>query len=318
MENCVSEHRIHLYDSVQLLNSNTDTRTQMRREIEICGFLALADIGSPMSISRHLILARGSTKGKAAGIVSSETGATDAAEAGLDLDKLESDIKAFYSKSDNHSSDDECMVTGASATLVDSTTASVCVLLHGALKMENLAALVLVADNWFGFIFSYADGKKKSNLMLTILPPGAMVVPWLGDLRYIGTVDDLMLGESASAFPVKPEKRSYSQNCVVWIKSAGLQADIQKVLRHAKKLPEKTQSFYKELNRICRAAMSMGFVELLEGMSNLFEREIALLPPTSSPDCALQLRHTANELRKPNIRDVKIQIVALPTKYNQL
>lgn len=69
-------------------------------------------------------------------------------------------------------------------------------------------------------------------------------IPWLGDLRYVGTIDDLTPTENAT-FPVKPEKRSYSQNCVVWIKHAGLQSDIQKVLRHAKKLPEKTQNFYK-------------------------------------------------------------------------
>lgn len=49
-----------------------------------------------------------------------------------------------------------------------------------------------------------------------------------------------------SGFPVKPlEKRSYAQNTVVWIRQSGLQADIQKILRHARKLPEKTQNFYK-------------------------------------------------------------------------
>lgn len=77
-----------------------------------------------------------------------------------------------------------------------------------------------------------------------MIVPGNDVVPWLGDFRYFGTSNDALPGESAQ-FPVKPEKRSYSQNCVVWIKQAGLQSDIQKVLRHAKKLPEKTQQFYK-------------------------------------------------------------------------
>lgn len=269
-----------------------------------------------MSVSRHLILPRSGCNSSVTSpkFANSQLGADSAVE----HEKLESEIKAFYSKSDNPNSDDECMVTGASSTLLDSTTESVCVLLHGALKMENLAALVLLADDWFGFIFSYADTKKKSNLMLTILPPGHDAVPWLGDFRYIGTADDLLPGETGTTFPVKPEKRSYSQNCVVWIKSAGLQADIQKVLRHAKKLPEKTQSFYKELNRICRAALALGFVELLEGLSHLFEREIAMLPATASPDCALQLKHTANELRKLNNRDVKMPIAALPTKFNQL
>ena len=40
-------------------------------------------------------------------------------------------------------------------------------------------------------------------------------------------------------FPVRPsDRRSYTQNCVVWIKQAGLQADIQKILRNAKKIPK--------------------------------------------------------------------------------
>lgn len=119
-------------------------------------------------------------------------------------------------------------------------------------------------------------------------------------------------------FPVKPDKRSYSQNCVVWIKSTGLLSDIQKVLRHAKKLPEKTQQFYKELNRIRRAALSLGFVELLEVLSTLFEKEIQTLPGSANPDCAIQLSHSAMHLRKISNRDLKITITPMPTSFNQL
>lgn len=77
-----------------------------------------------------------------------------------------------------------------------------------------------------------------------ILFEGNENIPWLGDFRFFATADEALPGENAQ-FPIKPEKRSYSQNCVVWIKQAGLQSDIQKLLRHAKKLPEKTQQFYK-------------------------------------------------------------------------
>lgn len=122
---------------------------------------------------------------------------------------------------------------------------SFCVLLHGALKVENMAALVTISENWFGFIYSWADSKKKSNLMLTILMPGSDSVPWLGDLNYMHCADNFS-NELLTSFPVRPtEKRSYSQNSVVWIRQAGLQSDIQKILRHARKLPEKTQQFYK-------------------------------------------------------------------------
>lgn len=101
--------------------------------------------------------------------------------------------------------------------------------------------------NRFGFIYSWADSKKKSNLMLTVLTPGSDAVPWLGDLNNLDVADNLP-AEQIGNFPVRPaEKRSYSQNSVVWIRQAGLQSDIQKILRHARKLPEKTQQFYKVL-----------------------------------------------------------------------
>jgi len=41
------------------------------------------------------------------------------------------------------------------------------------------------------------------------------------------------------------DKRSYNQSQLVWIKEAGLQADIQKILRQARKMPDKISSFYK-------------------------------------------------------------------------
>lgn len=284
-----------------------ETTRFISRQIEICGYLSLSDIGSPMMISRHLILPKSDDKGRS----------------GNEFEKLETDIRSFYSKIDGVPMEDETAGASSLSQLSGSTESnkeSVCVLLHGALKIENVAALTLLSENWFGFIYSYADSKKKSNLMLTVLPPGSDSVPWLGDLRYLGTMDDALPGENLS-FPVKPtEKRSYSQNIVggCWIRQAGLQSDIQKVLRHAKKLPEKTQHFYKELNRIKRAALSLGFVELLDGLAIILEREITLLPPNASPDCAIQLKHSANELRKMVKQDFKTLIVALPTKYNQI
>lgn len=284
-----------------------ETTKLISRKLEICGYISLSDIGSPMSVSRHLILPR--HEPDRLRISSKDNPSPE--------EKLEQDVKSFYAKPDGGGGggggdNDE---DGTSAG--DSTRESVCVLLHGALKVENMAALVLLTENWYGFIYSYADSKKKSNLMLNVLPPGNDVVPWLGDLRFLGNLDDAFPGENPS-FPIKAEKRSYSQNIVVWIRQAGLQSDIQKVLRHAKKLPEKTQHFYKELNRIRRAALSLGFVELLEGLAHIFEREAATLGSSSSPDCGIQLKHAANELRKPSNRDLKAVIQAMPTKYNQV
>lgn len=122
---------------------------KISRKLIVCGFLNLSDIGSPMSLSRHLILPNENPK-------------ATAAQTASDTEKLENDIKSFYSK---HDDDDPAEQT-------KTNDESVCILLHGALKFENLAAVVLLNDDWFGFIHSFSDSKRKSNLILTILPPG--------------------------------------------------------------------------------------------------------------------------------------------------
>ena len=115
--------------------------------IEVKGFFTLADVASPPVVSRHLILpSTNSSQG-----------------------------------SSTPSADD------------DSRTANLCVLLHGALKVASLCALVQVSSassstsrNWFGIIFSHADSKKKSCLMLALFEPGNEPVPWLGNLLRYG------------------------------------------------------------------------------------------------------------------------------------
>lgn len=237
------------------------------KTIEVVGFIAVADIGSPAGVSRHLILPTAMNSTNA------------------NTSKTDSDVEEI---------------------IEDDKQPSFCVLFHGALKVENMAALVTVADDWFGFIYSWADSKKKSNLMLTILAPGADAVPWLGDLNNLhcaeGVNQDIL-----QSFPVRSsDKRSYSQNSVVWIRQTGLQSDIQKILRHAKKLPEKTQQFYKELNRLKKAALQLGFLELLEGLARIFELEVSQLAPNAHADIAQQLTHAAAQLHKTRIGDTKL------------
>ena len=205
-------------------------------------------------------------------------------------------MKHFFAK--NATAEDE--ESSSSMPNPDLTTKeSAIVLLHGALKVENMAALVLLADDWYGLAYSYSD-KKKSNLMLSILPPGVNAIPWIGDIRHLGLLQDALPGESYG-FPVKTEKKSYSSGNMSWLREGALQSDIQKVLRHAKKMPEKTSHFYKELNRIRRNAQSLGFESLIETLADVFEKEAQQLvvPNTSAhPECALQLNHAARELRR--------------------
>lgn len=59
--------------------------------------------------------------------------------------------------------------------------------------------------------------------------PGVDVIPWLGSLSNLAPVTDFSESpygddNNKTPFPVKPpDRRSYAQNCVVWIKPAGLQ-----------------------------------------------------------------------------------------------
>ncbi|CAG9860668.1 unnamed protein product [Phyllotreta striolata] len=260
------------------------TTTIISDLIEVCGFISVSDVGSPMAVSRHLIL------------------------------PASSPVKAASPKKQEKPSG-ELEIIDDDAT-DEARIPSFCVLLHGAIRVENVAALVNIGENWFGFVYSWADSKKKSNLMLTILTPGSDAIPWLGDLNHLGSADSFS-PEQVGGFPVKPlEKRSYSQNGVVWIKQAGLQSDIQKILRHARKLPEKTQQFYKELNRLRKAAISLGFLDLLNGLAYIFEQECLQLPGTAHPDCALQLQHAAEVLRKKQNPDIKYVVMPLKTNYN--
>ncbi|KAG8039195.1 hypothetical protein G9C98_003502 [Cotesia typhae] len=280
--------RIHLSPAPMSYTKRTDFELvpgmTISKTIEICGFISVSDVGSPNSISRHLVLPLPTEKTPSMqGVVSLEE------------------------ESDAEDNSDE------------GKSASFCVLLHGALKVENMAALCLLQTDWYGFIYSWADTKKKSNLMLTVLEPGAYVVPWLGNFNHLGPADVISKNVEVLAFPIKPtEKRSYSQNAPSWIRQVGLQSDIQKILRHARKLPEKTQNFYKELNRLRRAALSMGFIELLDGLAAIFERECTLLPTNLHYDCAIQMGHVANMLRKPFSRELKNNITPIKsTKFHQ-
>ncbi|BFF95413.1 integrator complex subunit 14 [Drosophila madeirensis] len=292
------------------------------QRIEVCGFLALSDIGSPATLSRHWVLPKVEREktsrrsaGMAAGMAKPAKLTLDTSNPNYVLESLEQDIREFYAKDpkDTEESGDDADVTivlkHSTGPQTEQQRESLCVLLHGALKMENMAALVRVGEKWYGFIYAFTDAKKKSNLMLNILPPGSNVIPWLGDLELLGFAEDLAPGETAS-FPVRADRRSYSQSSVVWIRQASLQSDVQKVLRHAKKMPDKTQHFYKELNRIRRAALALGFVELLEALAMLLEKECAHLTLNgASNECTVQLQHAATELRKTSNRDIKSTIV---------
>ncbi|XP_061531911.1 integrator complex subunit 14 isoform X1 [Phycodurus eques] len=243
-------------------------------DLEIMGFIEIADISSPPVISRHLVLPIAVNKEDDVG-----TGAAD---------ELEEEV---------------------SASQMAGKSPNFCVLLHGSLKVEGMVALVQLGPEWFGMLYSQADSKKKSNLMMSLFEPSTEPLPWLGKISHLGPISEAAenpYGEddSKSPFPVQPPvKRSYAQNVTVWIKASGLQTDVQKILRNARKLPDKTQTFYKELNRLRKAALAFGFWDLLKGVAELLERECTMLPDSAHPDAAFQLSHAAQQLKLASTGD---------------
>ncbi|XP_037959587.1 integrator complex subunit 14 isoform X2 [Teleopsis dalmanni] len=287
-----------------------DIDRHLSHKLEVCGYLSLLEIGSPASVSRHVILPKLDKRRDKLVLFK---GKYEFPPPLNDLEGLENDMRNFYLKDDDCIDDAEAFKLGAPNLSPPTEKESLIVLLHNALKSENLGALVLLNNNWYGFIFACSDSKKKSSLLLNVLPPGNNVIPWLGDLRSLCISDDPQTNEATCSYSAKSEKRSYSQNCVVWIRQSSLHSDVQKVLRHAKKMPEKTQHFFKELNRIRRAALSFGFIELLEAMALLFEKECEQIPVNTNPECVIQLKHAAAELRKPANLDLKITIFPAAT-----
>ncbi|CAF4789839.1 unnamed protein product [Pieris macdunnoughi] len=119
---------------------------------------------------------------------------------------------------------------------------------------------------------------RRSCLLLCVVRPGASAAPWLGPLDQLGPIDETTT--NPETFPIR-SWRSYSgggSGCA-WARPHALLAD--------------------ELNRLRRAAISLGFSELLTCVGGALERECASLGGSAPPECALQLAHAAAALRDP-------------------
>ncbi|KAL1767068.1 von Willebrand factor A domain-containing protein 9 isoform X2 [Sigmodon hispidus] len=93
-----------------------------------------------------------------------------------------------------------------------------CVLLHGTLKVEGMVAIMQLGPEWCGMLYSQADNKKKSNLMMSLFEPAPEPLPWLGKMAQLGPLSDAKenpYGEDdkKNLFPLKPQnKQSYALN----------------------------------------------------------------------------------------------------------
>lgn len=136
----------------------------------------------------------------------------------------------------------------------------------------------------------------KNWLAFWLFPPGEMPLPWLGPLNAL----TLKSNTDKIAFPVSDEfakKRSYATPTIAWTQDQWIINDFIKVTRAAKKLPDKQLNFYKEVNKIRRAALSYGFHDLIDALAEVLEREQISLAD-SKPNAATELEHAVIELRK--------------------
>lgn len=93
----------------------------------------------------------------------------------------------------------------------------------------KLYSTFLHSDDWFGILQSWADSKKKSNLVLSIFEP-AIKLSWLGELTQLGpSIDEdtnpyvaVNEDEEESPFPVAlPGYFSYHhQGFLAWTKNS--------------------------------------------------------------------------------------------------
>lgn len=146
----------------------------------------------------------------------------------------------------------------------------------------------------YGFLHQF-DGKSPF-LLLSIFDKDCSGLPWLGQFEHLAPVEDfagIQLyddREGSSPFPVLvPDRLSYGTfsdsnasgrltagatepfRYVSWVSSPSMLTDVNKVLRLGRRLPEKSHVFFKELSRVCSAALAYGCPDLLGHISRLIE-----------------------------------------------
>ncbi|KAG7301187.1 hypothetical protein JYU34_014035 [Plutella xylostella] len=244
-----------------------DSGAPPSRTIHVIGFIPLQDLGTPISISRHLVLPQ--------------------AQPAAPRDN--------YADPKTPTKEGSSSSEGAEEDAADpSKQPHFCVLLHGALKVESMGAIVSLGNGWFGSLLARCEARARRSCLQLALGT-ADAAPWLGPLPQLGPAGN----GATETFPVRATRSYSGGGGAAWSRPHALLADVQKVLRHARKLPDKTPHLYKELNRLRRAAISLGFSELLTCVGAALERECASLPPGASQECSIQLAHAANALRDP-------------------
>ncbi len=73
-------------------------------------------------------------------------------------------------------------------------------------------------------------------------------------------------------------------------------------------MQDKMPIFYKELNKVRRAALTFGFYELFEGVALMLQREMTNTNNMANQEMLLQLNHCIFCLRSPEFREFRKDI----------
>ena len=258
---------VSLYPNL-VLDPTRNELFQSSLEISVYGFLSVDEIANPPVYSRHIVQPMTES-----------------------LDEFKKWMSFINYKSDM--TEQELL----SAFAEESNQPSVAVLLHGSLKVANFVAFCQLnsssSSKWYGILHSGADNKKKSCLMLSTFELGLDAIPWLATFENLGIAKTEVEANKVATVAKKPS------NYVVWLNQSGMQCDVQKVLRYARKLPEKYEPLLFEVNRIKKTAIAFNFFELLEMLTKLLEREARLLPNTAHPDAVNYINQVIKLLVQP-------------------
>jgi len=53
---------------------------------------------------------------------------------------------------------------------------------------QHVGFVLFNRPEWYGMLYSQADSKKKSNLMMSLFEPGPEPLPWLGKMAQLGPI----------------------------------------------------------------------------------------------------------------------------------
>lgn len=173
-------------------------------------------------------------------------------------------------------------VTSGKENKDEDAKTQLCRLSRRSRKVENMCGLVEVGENWFGFLYSWSDNKKKSSLMLSVFDSRFGRSAMAREFTRLGR--PVISTRLQNFLSVKSDRKpSYSSYLypVVWISSLGFNQIYKRYCGTSRKLPDKTPHFYKELNRLKRRLFAWGSTSCWRGVAQICERECGLLPATT-------------------------------------